>query len=187
MLLRGGILARIGSLAAGAFGLLSGCDSSYVVTRVDSMPLMSAGTLYSLSTRGGIPTEIHGAPFAGASAEEIAANLKLPAGMTTGIRFRPVAPGGFEEEHDKARLVLIFNGVEPPGSGPACRLREAAAVHPPEPRRFTLYAVFCDGRAWFGQGVLEARKIEPKDWARFGVLSANLFAEMLAQAKSARR
>ena len=43
MLLRGGILARIGSLAAGAFGLLSGCDSSYVVTRVDSMPLMSAG------------------------------------------------------------------------------------------------------------------------------------------------
>lgn len=148
---------------------------------------MSKGTLFSLSARGGIPTEIHGAPFSGAGAAEIAENLRLPAGLPAGIRFRPVAPGGFEDEHEKARLVLIFNGADPPDSGPACRLRGPARAHPPQDGRFTLFAVFCDGRSGFGQGFLEARKIEPGDWTQFRRLSANLFGEILADAEAARR
>ncbi|MDD2869177.1 hypothetical protein [Neomegalonema sp.] len=183
---RGGFLARMGALAAGAFGLLGGCDA-YTITRVDSLALMSKGTLYTLSTRGGIPTEIHGTPFAGVEPSEVAARLKLPAGLPAGIRFRAVAPGGFEDEHEKARLVLIFNGASPPGSGPACRLREVAPVNPPQPGGFTLFAVFCDGRNWFGQGFLEARKTAHGDWERFGRLTASLFQEILSQAESARR
>lgn len=180
---RRGVFAGLG---AALLGLLGGCDS-YVVTRVESLPLMSGGTLHALSTRGGLPTEIHGAPFAGAPPAEIAANLKLPAGMRAGISFRPVAPGGFEDEHEKARLVLIFNGAEPPASGPACRLRGEARVNPPQPGRFTLFAVFCDGQRWFGQGFLEAKKIESGDWARFGRLSANLFQSILTSAADAKR
>ncbi|WP_018632192.1 hypothetical protein [Neomegalonema perideroedes] len=183
---RGGFLARMGAVAAGAFGLLGGCDA-YTVTRVESLPLMSKGTLYTIAARGGIPTEIHGAPFPGATPDEVAAHLRLPAGLPAGIRFRPVAPGGFEDEHEKARLVLIFNGASPPGSGPACRLREIAPANPPQAGGFTLYAVFCDGRSWFGQGFLEARKTEPGDWTRFGRLTANLFQEILVHAEGARR
>lgn len=162
------VTALLGALAA-----LAGCDDGTVITRVTNFT--GAGRDYVIPfAAGGLPTEIHGAPFAGVTADEVAAKLRLPPHFPAGIRFRAVAPGAGVS----GRLVLAFNPDGPPNGMALCAPPAPPRLAPPRETGFSVTATLCDGERVLTTGHLEARKTRADDPQGFSHAMTRLFTAM---------
>jgi hypothetical protein len=144
--------------AFAGFGALlaAGCDEPTVITRVDDLGL-SRSWIVSVGS-GGLPVEVHGAPFAGVRREEVAARLQFPSGNLHDVRFRLVQPG-----ETGNRLVLVFNRTgAPDGYGDCLRTTEAATRESAGPG-FDVTATFCTGERALATGFMEAPKARADD------------------------
>lgn len=152
-------------------GLLGACDDGTVVTRTHSVVGDGRSHIVPMAA-GGLPTEVHGAPFAGVAPEAVAARLRLPGGWPADIRFRATdAPGA------GARLVLVFNPLRNPDGLIACRTPPAAG--PGGEVGFAVTASFCAGERTLITGHLEAPRVRADDPDAFARSMTALFAAML--------
>ena len=140
-------------LVAALSGLLAACDDGATVTRVDRMGGFSRSWIVSAAAGGGLPVEIHGAPFPGFTAEEAAAGLSFPPGTLHDVRFRLARPG----EAPVNRLILVFNRADAPDAARDCRREDPPPTRAAAVDRFTAQATFCMGGRLQATGVLEAR------------------------------
>lgn len=156
-------LRRMAGILGGVLGLgLAGCDDGTAITRV--LVYGDAASFLVLSGPGGMPVEVHGAPFPGVAAKEVAALLKAPAAMPAGIRFRPAEPGDAEG----ARLMLVFNRTDTVDAVADCR-RRAPARPPGEGGAvgFTVTMTLCNAGSMVATAHMEASKTRADDPAEF--------------------
>ncbi|MEM9735758.1 MAG: hypothetical protein AAF908_04030 [Pseudomonadota bacterium] len=164
--------------ALALLALLSACDDGTIITHTDRLVAISMRDLVVMTSGGGIPTEIHGTPFAGATPADLAGALRPPARASQATRWRAVEPGG--RDHG-TRMVLHFNPASPPNSARDCRLTAPAETGPPQETGFRVTLTFCKGEIWQATGYLQARKTEAGDWEEYTrvmrVLLAAIFIE----------
>lgn len=153
---------------------LAGCDDGTVITHVDRLPHVTRADLFTLQEAGGLPVEIHGRPWDGATAEELARALKPPAGGAQDVRFQAVPPGRGRGTHGH-RLVLHFNPTGAPNSVHDCQATAEMPTRAPAEIGFTVNATICAGDSWVAHGYLQARKVAPGDWAEYGRVLQTLF------------
>lgn len=163
---------RLSALLA-ALAALAGCDDGAVITRVTNF--VGGGRDYVVPlAAGGLPAEIHGAPFAGVSAEEVAARLRLPPSFPAGIRFRAVAP----DAGAVGRMVLAFNPEGPPNGTALCKIAAPLRHAPPREIGFAVTATLCNGERVLTTAHLEASKTRADDPEAFAHAMTRLFAAM---------
>ncbi|MCI4660950.1 MAG: hypothetical protein MRY63_03895 [Neomegalonema sp.] len=157
-------LARIALLFTGFS--LTGCDDGMVINRIDRDVALTVEWMQAIAARGEFPVEIHGKPWANTNAQEIASHLSMPASMVK-APFVVVEPQSLSPRQPE-RLVLIFNGINPPDRNISCNLpksaKEAGATRT---AGFDVFAVFCSGEESLGSGFLESMKHQPGDWPEF--------------------
>lgn len=166
---------RLSGLFA-ALAALAGCDDGTVITRVDNQIGAVDSYLIPMAA-GGLPTEVHGAPFDGVTPEQIVARLRLPGGYPTDIRFRAVAPG----PGAVGRLVLAFNPDGPPNGQALCGLTAPRPGLPPREVGFAVTATLCNGARVLTTAHMEARKTRADDPEGFVKAMQRLFTAMLAK------
>ncbi|MEM7176347.1 MAG: hypothetical protein AAF503_01470 [Pseudomonadota bacterium] len=156
--------------------LLAACDDGTVITHVGKYTAISMSDLVVMQQNGGIPTEVHGTPFTGATAEKLAAAIRPPARASQATRFRAVDIGSLDHGY---RVVLHFNPVGPPNSQHDCRMKEKARTNPPAPVGFSVNITFCKNDKPEAFGFLQSRKTRDgdfKDYTRvMKVLLSNIF------------
>ena len=84
-------LAILG-LAGIMTGILTGCDDADI-SGLERRTFLKAGDLVELQEASGLLVEIHGAPWPGATPEEVASALRMPEGPAHKVRFRAIPPG----------------------------------------------------------------------------------------------
>jgi hypothetical protein len=167
------LLARLAALT-GLTGLLAACDDGTVITRVMGTMTNPRSHIVPMAS-GGLPTEIHNAPFDGVTPAEVASRLRMPGDWPADIRFRPAdAPG------QGARLVLVFNPADHPDGYAACRLSQSPRAAPAREVGFAVTASFCTGDRVIVTGHMEARKTRADDPAEFGRVMTVLFQAMFS-------
>ncbi len=150
-----------------ALALLAACDEATVITHVDKLSHMSMDDLVVMQDAQGIPVEVHGVPFAGVSANQLAAALRPPAGAAQSFRFHAVPPGNGHGTHGW-RLVLHFNPQGAPNAVHDCKLTaEAKTASRPE-KGYSINASFCKGPDWQAHGYLQAPQATHGDLDGFG-------------------
>lgn len=150
----------LSGLVAGLAGLLSACDDGARVTRVDRMGSFSRSFLVSAAAGGGLPVIVHGAPFAGATPQEVVARLGFGPGVLHDVAFRLAEPG----TRPTNRLVLVFNRADAPDGFRDCRGETPRLAGPaPGGTGFSAQATFCMGDRLQATGVLEATKTRAGD------------------------
>lgn len=168
---------RLLQIASGLLGLsLAACDDGTVITRV--MIYGDARSFLVLSGPLGMATVVHGAPFPGTTPDWVAANLKAPAAMPTGIRFRAVDIGA---ARDGGRLVLVFNRRDAPDAVRDCARQAEAPVDPPRSEGFSVTASICNAHALVATAHMEARKTRADDPAEFTRVMRLLLMEMTSK------
>ncbi len=161
----------LGRLAAVLGVALAGCDDVEKITRVDALVSNLRSRIVPMAA-GGLPTELHGAPFAGLSAGEVVARLRLPNGWPADIGFREAT------QADASRLVLAFNPTTAPDGYALCR----GVVPSPGAAReqgFSALATFCAGDRALVTGFLEAPNVRADDPDAFAAAMTRLFRQML--------
>lgn len=141
-------------------GLLAACDDGTVITHVDKLVSIEIRDLVAMQQGGGIRTEIHGTPFAGVSAEDLAAALRPPARASQATRWRSVPVGSVDHGY---RMILHFNPDGPPNAFKDCRRTEPARTAAPQEVGFSVNMTFCKGDQWEAHGFLRARKTQGGD------------------------
>lgn len=151
-------------LALALAALVPACDDSGI-KQVERRSFMSANDLLALEQTSGVFVEIHGAPWEGATIEEIAGTLRMPQGPARGIRFRPIPPGqGFIGEG--RRLVLHFNPVGSPNSDADCRATSPLETAPPPKGQFSVNVSFCKASEWQIRGFMRV-SADAGDWLAY--------------------
>ena len=159
----GGRLALLLALGLG----LAGCDDGTVITRVHTEPL--AQSSFTVAGLAGLATEVHGAPFAGMTAEAVVARLRPPVGQAQTISFRLATPG---EAAERIRLVLVYNRTTAPDGIRDCRdtgrgQALPVSASPPEEVGFTVTTSLCDAERRLASAHMEARRTRADDPAEF--------------------
>jgi hypothetical protein len=162
--------------------LLAGCDDPTVITHVGKLGHMRLSDLWAMQDARGLPVEMHGAPFAHVTDQEVAAAIRPPGGAAQEVRFHAVPPGSWKGEH-AWRLVLHFNPQGPPNAPADCRLPEEARTRPPPGGSFTVNATFCNGADWQAHGYLQALSIEDGDLDAFGDMMGQLMLAIFHEEK----
>jgi hypothetical protein len=165
-------MPRIGlsALLAGVAALISGCEDRTVVTRVDKRFDDTRSYIVPIAA-GGLPVEVIGAPFAGVTAGEVIARLRLPGGWPTDIRFRA-------SEGERGRLVLAFNPSGPPNGRALCSGARPEPL-PAKAEGFVVTASFCNGDTLIATGHMEAQNTRADDPEAFGRVMTSLFQQIL--------
>lgn len=162
--------------------LLAGCDEPTVITHVDRLSHMTLSDLKVIQGPQGIPVEMHGVPFDGAEPARLASALRPPSGGSQEIRFHPAAPGAWQQNGQKWRLVLHFN---PEGNVPNafhdCKLTDTARTASPPDHGFTVNAVFCNATEWQAHGYMKVLKLDPADEAAFTRVMRQLFVAIFQE------
>lgn len=168
---------RLSRLLPVALLILSACDDERtVITRTERLAAISLRDLPVMQRGGGVPVEIHGAPFNAISTEALTEALKAPPGRSQETRFRAVAPG---QTHG-TRMVLHFNPQGAPNAQKDCKRRERAITAPPRDRGFDVMLSFCRDGTVVAAGFLEAIDTEPGDMAAFTRAMQKLLAAIFA-------
>ncbi|MFN3613426.1 MAG: hypothetical protein ACK4WC_02550 [Rubrimonas sp.] len=167
------LLARLAALT-GLAGLLAACDDGTVITRVMGTITNPRSHVVPMAS-GGLPTEVHNAPFAGMGPGEVVSRLRMPGDWPADIRFRLADTPG-----RGARLVLVFNPADPPNGFAACALTQSPRAAAPRETGFAVTASFCAGDRVIVTGHMEARKTRADDPAEFGRVMTALFQAMFA-------
>ncbi|MBY8975592.1 hypothetical protein KHP62_07235 [Rhodobacteraceae bacterium NNCM2] len=161
----------------GFLALLAACDDGTVITHVGRNVSIDMSDLVAMQQHGGIPTEIHGTPFAGASAEELASALRPPARAAQVTRWQAVEIGSIDHGY---RMILHFNPDGPPNSQMDCRLTKPAETRPPQDVGFTVNMTFCKGNTVEAHGYLQSRKTRSGDFEDYArvmkALMNNIFS-----------
>lgn len=173
-------MIRHGRLAVLLTAFLIACDEPTVISNVDRLPGLSGTDLWSMQDSAGIPVEIHGTPFPGISAADVAAALRAPASLAEGIKFHATEIGSWQSGH-AARLVLHFNPAGPPNAVIDCRRTEPSVTGPVVDGAFTVNAAFCREDAWQAHGFMTVLRIEPGDMAAFTDAMRALFLAILRE------
>jgi len=174
---------RLPILAAlGLAAVLAACDDGTVITHVDKLPHMKETDLVTMQEGGAILVEIHGAPWKGATDDELAPALKPPAGGAQEVRFRAVPPGQWVQGRGH-RLVLHFNPIGAPNSVHDCRATAELQTGAPKETGFTVNASFCTQDNWVAHGFLQATKTEAGDWGEYTRVMQNLFLAIFREEK----
>ena len=164
------------------FGLLltaAGCDDGTVISRVDRTTTLDRSRILSMAkVENTVPLELHGVPWAGASAEEVAANVRLPNSFPPEIRFRAIAPGVLDSDQD--RVVMVFNPSRTPNVSRLCAQSAPQPTAPPKDGPFQAFVALCDGPEWMGMGVLDAERQAAGDWPEFTRATRVLFSRIFA-------
>jgi hypothetical protein len=164
------LLARIAAAAAALAG--AACDNPTTITRTDRTGLTRSWLVYAGA--GGLPVEMHGAPFPGVTAEQVAARLRFPAGIVNDIRFRVMEPGG-----EKRRLVLVFNRSGAPDGYGDCRGEGVSQAGAGGEAGFDVTATFCgDGRA-MATGHMVAHETRADDPEAFALAMRRLLRAII--------
>lgn len=166
------------------FGLalltLASCDEATVITHIDRLQALNLRDLQGLGGGGPIAAEIHGVPWAGANAAELAAALRPPAGTAQRTRFSATPVGSWQSGHG-VRLVLHFNPVTP-ANGPAdCRRKAETRSAEPARKGFAVTASFCRGQKWLAHGHLEAPGVSAGDLEGYSVAVRSLFVAIFRE------
>ena len=163
-----------GALAA----LLGACDNPTTITRVH---FVHQGLEATIRNAGLAHVESHGRPFAGVTADEIAARLKLPAAFPSGFRFTAREPAP-RPERDGLRLVLHFNPAGPPDGQADCRREAEAETLPPSTEGFRVTASWCQGARMFSTGFMEAPRTRADDPTGFANAMLRLMIQITPKA-----
>jgi hypothetical protein len=143
---------------------LAGCDDERtIITHTNRVVAISLSDLPALQQGGGVPVEIHGTPFAGVGADELASALKPPPGRSQSTRFRAIPPGHGGPGFHGDRMVLHFNAQGAPNGPQDCARTGEARTGAPRERGFTVMLTFCKGDKWQAMGFLEALDTAPGD------------------------
>lgn len=168
-----------GALAFVLLCVMAGCDDGTVISRVDSTTTLDRARILSMAKDGlGVPLEVHGAPWSGVAAEEVAAKVRLPNSFPPEIRFRPTTPGELDPDHDK--VVMVFNPSRPPNVSRLCGQTASVPTEPPKDGPFQAFVALCDGPEWMGMGVLDASRQAAGDWPEFTRATRVLFSRIFA-------
>jgi hypothetical protein len=143
-------------------GTVAGCDDA-TVSGTERRTFLKAAGLLKLQETSGLLVEVHGAPWPGATPEQIASTLRMPSGPAKEVRFRDIAPGQWVIGRG-TRLVLHFNPKGKPNSNADCRAEKEIATEPPSKKGFTVNATFCKKGEWLIHGFLKARAVAQDDW-----------------------
>jgi hypothetical protein len=155
---------------------LAACEDVYTITRVEKLTGFARSHVAGLAA-GGVPTEIHGTPFAGLTPDEIAGALTGPQNYPAGMRFRAVAPGSLPPGR-AARLVLAFNRAGHPNGLADCRGGAIPTVAPREVG-FSVTASFCSGERLQATGHMEVQSVRAGDREAFARVMRLLFRQIL--------
>ena len=165
--------------AAGLLVAVAGCDDGTVISRVDSTTTLDRARILSMAkAEGGVPLEVHGAPWPGASPDDVAAHIRLPNSFPPEIRFRAATPGGLGPDQDK--MVMVFNPSRPPNVIRMCGQAAPFPTEAPKDGPFQAFVALCDGPEWMGAGVLDATRQAAGDWTEFTRVNRVLFSRIFA-------
>ncbi|HUS53190.1 MAG TPA: hypothetical protein VMY41_04190 [Thermohalobaculum sp.] len=165
------MLALIGTVAA--------CDD-VSVSGTERRTFLYSSDLLAMQEASGVLVEIHGAPWPGATPEQIASTLRMPDGSGQAVRFRDIAPGQWIIG-DGDRLVLHFNPTGAPDSVADCRAKEAIVTEPPAKKGFTVNATFCKQGEWLSHAFLKARAVSQDDWLSYTFAMRELLGKMFPE------
>lgn len=168
----------LGTAALALCGLLAGCGDDAFITHVSSSAAMTEGRLRTMALRGGLATEIHGAPWPGATPKDVAAALRLPNAFPPEMRFRAI-PRTRVSPSEPSKLVLIFNTALPQDPAHACEEVDDLPALGPREQGFDVFAVFCGRNGWIGHGMIATKRWESGDQQEFTRLMRRLFKRIL--------
>lgn len=164
---------------AALLGTVAGCDDA-TVSGTERRSFLKAGDLMELQQTSGVLVEIHGAPWPGATPEQIASTLRMPDGAGKAVRFRDISPGQWVIG-DGERLVLHFNPTGAPDSNADCRAKEEFKTEPPAKKGFTVNATFCKKGEWLIHGFLKARAVTQDDWFGYTMVMRKLLGTLFPE------
>lgn len=158
-------------------GALAGCEWSDI-SNFGRREATDANTLVTLQETGGaVIMEIHGAPWEGATPDEIAGTLRMPEGPGRQVRFRAVPPGQGLIGNG-TRIVLHFNPKRKPDSGRDCSATSEIATGAPDGDGFIVHASFCRGESWLVKATFDASDVNKDDWLAYYLRMQELLGAM---------
>jgi hypothetical protein len=155
--------------------VLAACDDARV-RDVSRREFVTREYLIGAFRAGSLQVEVHGAPWDGATPDEIAGTLRMPEGAARELRFRAIAPGD-PVVGDGERLILRFNPDGGIDHDAACRKSRPLPTAAPRDDRFTVEAIYCRGSGWITIGRMDAR-VDATDWLNYYLVMQTLFARM---------
>lgn len=175
-------LSRMGERAARLIGGLVGlvvaaCDDGTVITRVAQFP---GYDISLITSRGVVPTAVHGLPLQGMTADGVVAALRMPGGYSQSVRFVPVAVDD-AEAREGHRLVLVFNRTDSPDPHRDCRAAAPLPTRAPGEEGFTVTMTLCGRDRPFATAHMEARRTRADDTAGFSQVMVRLLQQLLAR------
>lgn len=159
--------------------LLAGCDDPTVITHVYRDPSIHENDLVAMQSHGGIPVEMHGVPWQGASKAELAEAMTGPAGAAR-IRFRAQDIVG--PSFHGSRMVLHFNPPVPNGAADCALTSESTGGEPPD-RGFAVNMTICRDTRVEAQGYLKALETSPGDVEAFARAMRQLLTVVFREEK----
>ena len=162
----------------GLIGAVAGCDDAKI-SNMERRTFLNPDDLMATQEAGGLLVEAHGAPWPGATREEVIATLRMPEGKARALRFRDIPPG---QGHigTGERLVLHFNPVGPPDSTADCRATSEFTTNASSGSGFTVNATYCKGQDWLIHAYLTA-KVDPDDWLGYYLAMEKLLGKMFTK------
>lgn len=157
----GALTATLTATLTAALAGLAGCDDGAVLSRMDNIVGRVSAFVIPMAA-GGLPVEVHGAPFEGVTAAMVVGRLRLPPAYPSGLGLRAVSPG-----EAGGRLVLAFNPAVPGRAAAACAGRPGVTAPNAAAVGFSVTATLCDGARVLSSGHLDARKTRADDPAGF--------------------
>jgi len=165
--------------ALGLVGLLAACDEPWIISHVDRLSHVSINDLWTAQGSDGIPVEIHGTPFKGASADRLAEVLRAPS-AASGVTFISVPVGSYNRDHGW-RMVMHFNPIGAPNSQVDCKRSTPAQTAPQPTEGYSVNVSFCDGSDWQAHGFMKVLSAEPGDLQTYAQRMQALFSEVFRE------
>ena len=151
---------------------LAACEEQQAVKR---RAYVTPQMLMEFQATGGLLVELHGMPWPSASANEAVATLRMPAGVASDLRFRPIKPGGAHIGGGQ-RLVLHFNALQASNPVNNCTAKAPFETGAGEDE-FTVSATFCEGGQWVVHAFMEG-SVSEQDWLGYFQSMQGLFGAM---------
>jgi hypothetical protein len=157
-------------------GSVAGCDDA-TVSGTERRVILGALNLSDLQDDNGLLVEVHGAPWPGATPDQIASTMRMPKGKAGDVRFRSIPHGQWRIGNGN-RLVLHFNPVGAPDSNADCRTETEIETKPPRTKGFTVNATLCRQDQWLIRGFLTAKAVKQNDWFEYTVVMRKLLGTL---------
>lgn len=159
--------------------LLGACDEPWIISHVDRLSHVSVNDLWTEKGAEGFPVEIHGAPFQGVTAAQLAEVLRAPS-AARGVTFTSIPVGAYNRDHGW-RMVMHFNPTGAPNAQFDCKRTTAAKTAPQPSKGYSVNVSFCDGSEWQAHGFLKVLSAEPGDLQTYSQRIQALLSEIFRE------